>query len=256
MALAGIGSPVYPAQKASGKSKAMEKILVFTATYNEAGNIEDLITEVFRYLPTADVLVVDDNSPDGTGEILNRISGENQRVKVIHRREKLGLGTAHICGMEYAIEHQYDALITMDADFSHLPEYLPTLLEHLKTRDFVIGSRYAEGGGLDYGVFRTLLSKTANLLARFLLGIRLRECTTSYRGFSRKLLLEFPRESIRSDGYSFFVEAVYHICRITSNVAEFPIRFELRRAGKSKISEKEILKAALTLFRLFMRRFL
>jgi len=228
--------------------------LIFTATYNEAENISSLIQEIFGQVPEADVLVIDDASPDGTGEVLDNMAAVDSRIHVIHRSGKLGLGTAHVMGMRYALENGYQQLVTMDADFSHHPRYLPKLLSLLKDNDFVIGSRYLSGGSLEYGPFRTALSKSANWLVRHLLGIRLHETTTSYRGFQKPLLGKLPLDAIRSNGYSFFVESIFRVCEITNKVMEFPIKFEDRRAGVSKISKKEIYMAVITLSRLALEK--
>ena len=228
----------------------MNNTLIFTATYNEAGNIGSLIREIFEHVPEADVLVIDDASPDGTGEILRNIAAVEPRLHVIHRRGKLGLGSAHVTAMRYALENGYQQLVTMDADFSHHPRYLPQLLCLLTDNDFVIGSRYIQGGSLDYGPLRTALSKTANWLVRHLLGIEVHETTTSYRGFQRGLLEKLPLDGIRSNGYSFFVESIFRVTEITGKLTEFPIKFEERRAGVSKISKKEIYMAIITLGRL------
>jgi dolichol-phosphate mannosyltransferase len=233
----------------------MSKVLIFTATYNEAENIRSLIEEIQHYAPQADVLVVDDHSPDGTGTLLDELATQIPALRVIHRKGKLGLGTAHLRGMEYAVANNYDVLVTMDADFSHHPKYLPTMLQLMETNDFVIGSRYMKGGGLGYGFVRTFISKSANLLARLLLSIRLRECTTSYRGFSRPLLEKILRQRVQSEGYSFFFEMVYLVTRLTTKTAEFPIYFADRVKGESKISKKEIYRGITTLFKLFGQRF-
>jgi dolichol-phosphate mannosyltransferase len=232
----------------------MQKTLVFTATFNEALNIKKLIEEIFKYLPQTDILVIDDNSPDGTGKILDDLSAQNSKIKVIHRKGKLGLGTAHIQGMEYAVQNNYDVLVTMDADFSHDPKYLPQMMELMNHHDFAIGSRYVEGGGLGYGFVRTFISKTANFLARLLLSIKLRECTTSYRGFKKELLVKILATRISSTGYSFFFEMVFIISRLTNKVTEFPIYFADRVHGESKISKQEIIRGVTTLFKLFLRR--
>lgn len=234
----------------------MSKVLVFTATYNEADNIQSLIKEIFHYAPQVDVLVVDDGSPDGTGQILDEMVAADTRIQVIHRTGKLGLGTAHIRGMEYALANNYDVLITMDADFSHHPKYLPTMLQLMQTNDFVIGSRYMKGGGLGYGFVRTFISKTANFLARLLLSIKLKECTTSYRGFNKDLLQKILQNKMQSEGYSFFFEMVYLVTRLTQKTAEFPIYFADRVKGESKISKKEIYRGVTTLFKLFAQRVL
>lgn len=230
------------------------KVLVFTATYNESLNIKNLVDEIFQYTPHVDILVIDDNSPDGTGKIVDDLAAKNSKIKVIHRKGKLGLGTAHVQGMEYAVKNNYDILVTMDADFSHHPKYLPTMLKLMDNHDFVIGSRYVKGGGLGYGFIRTFISKSANLLARFLLSIKLKECTTSYRGFNRDLLVKILNSKIDSTGYSFFFEMVYLVSKLTKKVTEFPIYFADRVAGESKISKQEIYRGITTLFKLFWRR--
>lgn len=233
----------------------MSKTLVFTATYNEAANVPDLLAEITQYAPEADLLVLDDNSPDGTGRLLDELRAtQYPRLTVIHRTGKQGLGSAHVRAMQYAIENQYDVLVTMDADFSHHPRYLPDLLKLIETNDFVIGSRYMKGGGLGYGFVRTFISKTANGLARLLLSIKLRETTTSYRGFRRELLQKLLARKIESNGYSFFFEVVYLVCQLTPRVAEFPIYFADRVAGESKISKQEIYRGVTTLFTLFRKR--
>ena len=158
----------------------MTRILVFAATFNEVDNIEDLVQEIFAHLPNQEALIVDDDSPDGTGKLLDRMAADDPRVHVIHRLGKLGLGSAHLLAMHYALRHEYDFLITMDADFSHHPKYLPQIVECLRENDFVIGSRYIKGGHCDYGFIRSTISKTANALTRLMLGIKLHETTTSY----------------------------------------------------------------------------
>jgi glycosyltransferase involved in cell wall biosynthesis len=232
----------------------MPKTLVFTATYNEVDNVENIIEGIFDHLPEAEILIVDDNSPDGTGTLLDLLSVNNSNIHVIHRPSKLGLGTAHLLAMKYALHHEYEYLITMDADFSHNPKYLRVMKQLLEDNDFVIGSRYTKGGRCDYGFVRTLISKTANTLARYLLGIPTHEATTSYRGFSLGLLKQMDLNSIWSDGYSFFMESIFVVRQATRRMAEFPIHFEDRRAGASKISKREIYKAIYNIIRLFYRR--
>ncbi|MCF8719857.1 polyprenol monophosphomannose synthase [Nitrospina gracilis] len=232
----------------------MARILVFTATYNEADNIEALIEGIRRYVADADILVVDDASPDGTGDLLDRLAEREKKLHVVHRPGKLGLGTAHLFAMQFAILHDYDILITMDADFSHNPQYLPTLLKLMEENDFVIGSRYISGGRCDYGFVRTLVSRTANTLVHLLLNIPTHETTTSYRGFRVSLLKRMDLNSLRSEGYSFFMESIFLVHRATKKMAEFPIHFEDRRAGQSKISKREIIKAMLNLLRVAFRR--
>ena len=226
------------------------KILVFTATFNESENIEKLVADIFDIVPQVDMMVIDDHSPDGTGDILDNLAATYSGLSVVHRKGKYGLGTAHLLAMEYSVKNRYDALITMDADFSHHPKYLPRMLALLENHDFVIGSRYVEGGKSGYGIIRTFISKTANILARNLLSLKLKECTTSYRGFSNNLLTKILERNLNSTGYAFFFEVVYVVCRLTENIAEFPIYFEDRTKGESKISKQEIIKGIITLYKL------
>jgi len=232
-----------------------DKVLIFTATYNELGNISNLVAEVLKYADKAQMLVIDDGSPDGTGHILDGIAKKQKRLKVIHRSGKQGLGSAHIAAMRYAVENKYDLLITMDADFSHDPADIPKFITLSQDNDFVIGSRYTKGGGLGYGLLRTFISKTANFLARLLLSIKLKECTTSFRAFRAPLLEKLLASKIESTGYSFFFEITYRVTRLTDRVTEFPIYFADRVAGESKISKQEIFRGMTTLLRLFVKRF-
>ena len=232
----------------------MKRILVFTATYNEAENIEDLIVSVFENLQDTVMLIIDDSSPDGTGNILKELSLKNKQLNIIHRPQKLGLGTAHKLAMKYAIKNNFDILITMDADFSHHPKYLNKMISLMVNNDFVTGSRYIKGGGQNYGLYRKSLSVTANFLARNILNIPLKECTTSYRGFKVSKLKSINLDSIQSEGYSFFVESIFYICQLTKKIDEFPIFFSDRQSGISKISKIEIFKSVLCLFKLFFKR--
>jgi dolichol-phosphate mannosyltransferase len=238
----------------------MKEVVVFTATYNEAENIPSLVEAIFTTLPGCAMLVVDDNSPDGTGQLLEELRTIYPRLDVIHRPGKSGLGTAHKLAVKYALENGYQALITMDADFSHDPKYLPEMMRHLEHADFVTGSRYVRGGSCEYPVSRLVLSWVANTLTRALLRIPVHETTTSYRGFRRTLLQRMNIDEIRADGYSYFVESIYQITRLVGaesppgGMAEFPIRFADRRAGTTKISKKEIWRGATTLARLAISR--
>lgn len=232
----------------------MDRILVFFPTYNEAKNVTPLIQSILTYLPEADILVIDDASPDNTGKILDKLSKTMPCLKVIHRPGKMGIGTAHKSGMQYAVDCNYDILITMDADFSHNPKYLPLFPQYLSNGSFVTGSRYMKGGGCDYELYRRLVSRSANIVAKMALGMGLKENTTSYRGFRVALLKELNIDTIKSEGYSFFVESLFRISRLTDELAEFPIHFENRRSGTSKISKIEIIKAAGTILKLLTER--
>jgi 2-polyprenyl-3-methyl-5-hydroxy-6-metoxy-1,4-benzoquinol methylase len=230
------------------------RTLVFTATYNEFDNIQSLLDDVWNEIPYADILVVDDNSPDGTGALLDQIAVANRQLKVVHRYKKLGLGTAHHLAMVYAIKQNYDVLVTMDADHSHDPAEIPRLLEKLSQADFVIGSRYMPGGRCDYGGYRKFLSVSANTAARFLLGIPLHEFTTSYRALRVSALAKLNFAKMHNRGYSYFMESVYRFNQAGLKLAEVPIYFHNRNAGSSKIPRLEIVRGVLKLFHLLLSR--
>ncbi len=231
-----------------------ERILIFTATYNERDNIEEFCDRVFSADGGLELLVVDDSSPDGTGRILDRIQEVEPRLRVLHRPRKLGLGTAHKLAMLYSILNGYDILVTMDSDFSHDPAYIPALLEELQRQDFVIGSRYMKGGESDYRGYRRLVSSLANWSARVLLGIPLHEFTTSFRAFRVEILKGLDLSRIRSQGYSFFLESLCRITRRGIRCGEVPIHFHDRKAGKSKIPRLEIIHGMQKLLGLVLSR--
>ena len=220
----------------------MEKILVFTATYNEKENIEKLVYEIFRSNKNLDIYVIDDNSPDGTATILKKISKNNDNFYYKIRENKLGLNTAHILAYDYAKENNYDKLITLDADFSHDPVEIPKIIDLLNKYDFVIGSRYSEGGKNIQPFFRYLISYFGNKLIRTILRIKMKEFTTSYRGFNLNKLKNFDLKIVKGKGYSFFMETVVRINRLGLSCAEFPIKFKDRKYGKSKIPKIEIFR--------------
>ena len=232
------------------------RVLVFAATLNERDNIERLCDLVLRLDVRADLLVVDDNSSDGTGAILRRIAAGEPRLHVVHRPRKMGLGSAHKLAMTFAVKRGYDVLVTMDADFSHNPADIPRLVAALHGSDFVIGSRYAPGAVCEYRGYRKYVSIVANKLAALLLGIRLHEFTTSFRVFSVPMLQRVDYASIRSSGYSFFMETVWHVARSGARCVEVPIHFSDRVRGESKIPRFQILAGAINLMRLAWRRLL
>ncbi|MBC7236195.1 MAG: polyprenol monophosphomannose synthase [Chloroflexi bacterium] len=228
-----------------------EMALVIVPTYNEAENIERLLTEILAQPAPLHVVVVDDNSPDGTGDLADRIAAEQPRVSVIHRPAKLGLGTAYIAGFRRALEKGYGYAITMDADFSHQPSYLPGLLGLMAEHDVAIGSRYVPGGGTTgCTASRILLSRGANTLARFVLGLKTYDCTAGFRCYKTSVLRAIELETIFSSGYSFLVEMVTRCERRGYSVGELPIVFHNRRLGRSKISRVEIAKSMYTILRL------
>jgi dolichol-phosphate mannosyltransferase len=229
---------------------------VIVPTYNEADNIDDLLEQILA-LGQVGVIVVDDNSPDGTGRLADAWSQRNPAlVHVVHRPGKMGLGTAYIAGFSHGLDQLGAArLLTMDADFSHNPRYIPDMIALSETRDVVIGSRYVPGGGTRYCTWkRIVLSRIANGVARTLLGLRARDTTAGFRLYHRRVLASIPLDEIFSSGYSFLVEMLFMCQRRGWQIGEVPIVFEDRRKGKTKISRQEVLKAQYTVFRLFFRR--
>ncbi len=225
---------------------AHPKLLVSIATYNERENIGKLIEEVHRYLPHADVLVVDDNSPDGTGKLVDELAAKDPRVKPYHRPGKLGLGTATLAAMNYAIEHGYDLLQNMDADFSHPPRFLPAMMAGMATHDVMIGSRYVTGGGTEnWPKLRLAISRTVNSLVRFLFRMPVQDASGAYRCFRVSNLKRARLEETKSRGYSFQQEVLFRIHRTGARLGETPIIFENRRYGKSKVNTKEAVRSIL-----------
>ena len=214
-------------------------------TYNEAENIEPLIGAVLEKLPrSARVLVVDDGSPDGTGEIAERLAGEEERVEVLHRPRKEGLGPAYIAGFRRALAEGAGLILEMDADFSHEPAYLPRLLEAAGRADLAIGSRYVPGGGVgDWGAVRRGISRGGSSYARLVLRVGVRDLTGGFKCFRREVLEAIDLDSVRSRGYAFQVELTYRAIQRGFTVAEVPIVFRDRRVGKSKMDRSIVLEA-------------
>jgi len=234
----------------------METIMI-VPTYNEKENVELLVGEILDLPARIDVLIVDDNSPDGTGEIADRLAAECPgRVHVLHRPGKLGLGTAHLDGFRKALEMGVSRIMTMDADFSHHPRYIPAMLERCEAVDLVIGSRYVDGGGTaQCTALRKILSRGANGFARLMLGLHGRDATAGFRCYRREVLESVDLDSIRADGYSFLIEMLFRCQQAGWQVGEVPIIFVNRLRGASKISRDEIVKALLTVLRLTPQRF-
>ncbi len=228
-----------------------ERLLVTLCTYNERENIAGLIPEIHKHAPDAEILVIDDNSPDGTGELAEEMSGADPRIRVLHRPKKAGLGAATLAGFRYAIDKGYDFVINMDADFSHPPQAIPALRALMETADVAIGSRYIPGGGIrGWGWFRHVMSRGVNGYSRLLLGLRTRDNSGSYRCYRISKLAEVDFDRVRSKGYAFQEEILYRCRRIGCRFAETPILFEDRRYGTSKINAWEILTAIWVIFRL------
>lgn len=218
------------------------KYLIATATLNEVDTVVELIDGIKAVLPKADILFVDDSSTDGTLEALHK-----QDVIVIQRPGKLGIGSAHLLAMKYALKGNYDYLITLDADLSHSPKDIPKLIEKSNDYDFVIGSRFCDGGSCNYPPSRLLISRLANYLVRALLSVPLHETTTSFRIFNRSLLEKLLGHRIQRNGYSFFFATTFYAKKLGAKLTEVPIHFADRRAGSSKIRKSDILRAIVRL---------
>ncbi|MFA5014654.1 MAG: polyprenol monophosphomannose synthase [Actinomycetota bacterium] len=220
------------------------KTFVVLPTYNESENIKEFVHCVFKLHPEFNILIVDDNSPDGTGMIADEMSREDNRVSVIHRPGKLGLGTAYIAGFKYALSQGADLIFEMDADFSHRPEYLTDFIEAAKKYDLVIGSRYVNGVRVEGWQFRRLLlSKFANIFVSYMLILPVWDFTAGFRCYRRRVLESIELDKIKSDGYAFQIEMTYLTFKHNFSVFETPIIFRERKGGISKISRKVINEA-------------
>tara|TARA_B110001450_G_scaffold252583_1_gene274629 strand:- start:447 stop:1151 length:705 start_codon:yes stop_codon:yes gene_type:complete len=227
-----------------------KKILVFTATYNEAENINELINSIILQPTKLDLLIIDDNSPDGTSKIIEKNQEKFNNLYLIKRNGKLGLDTAHREAYEYALNKNYDCLITMDADFSHDPNEIINFINYLDEYSFVIGSRYTEGGKCLMTGRRLILSKYGNFFMKLFLKIDCSEFTTSFRGFNIKKLNNFHLNQVYTNGYSFFMGTIYEIFKRKFSIKEIPIIFKDRTKGYSKIPRIEIIRTLFNLLRL------
>ena len=228
---------------------------VVIPTYNERENIAPLVESIKQTDGDLGIIIVDDNSPDGTGYVAEELARTYPCVVVVHRPGKLGLGTAYTAGFRRALEEGARVVLTMDADFSHNPAYIPRLLEASARYDLVIGSRYVDGGGVrNWGVERKLLSWWANTVARVALGLDVHDCTGGFRCYRREVLLRVRPETIKADGYSYLIEMLFRCRQAGFTVGEVPIIFEDRRRGRSKVSSAEIFKAGFTVLRLSAER--
>lgn len=229
--------------------------LIIIPTYNESDNIEKLLDLISRTDPAAHVLIVDDNSPDRTYEIVERLMQTSYpgRLFLLKRAGKLGLGTAYIAGFKWALARDYDYIFEMDADFSHDPKYLPAFLAAIEKHDLVLGSRYVPGGGVkNWGLLRKFISRGGSLYARTILGLSLRDLTGGFKCFRRQVLESIDLDSVKSNGYSFQIEMTYRAKCKGFRICETPIVFEDRTAGKSKMSRKIFLEAVLMVWKLRM----
>ncbi len=232
-------------------------VLIITPTYNEIDNIKKLIPVLLSLREDIHVLVVDDNSPDGTGDYVENLSKENSRVYVYKRAGKMGLGSAYIEGFKWALKHpiKFDYIVQMDADFSHEPAKILEFLEQLMTYDVVVGSRYLNGVSVvNWPIKRLILSYFANWYARTLSGMKIRDCTGGFRAYRRVVLEKFPFDYVTSDGYAFQIEMNYYCQKLGFSMTEVPIIFVDRHAGTSKLSRKIVYEAVFKVLFLFFDR--
>jgi len=229
----------------------MNRALVIIPTYNEISNVSKMVGEVLKQSPIVDVLIVDDNSEDGTGETADALARKHERVKVIHRDGKLGLGSAYVNGFKYALEKGYDYIFEMDCDFSHNPEEIPRFLKLMEHHDLVIGSRYLGGVSVvNWPMSRLLLSYFANIYARIVTGVPIMDLTGGFKCYRREVLEALDLDRIGSDGYGFQIETDFKACKKGFRVMETPIIFVERRAGISKMSKRIIWEAFWLVWRL------
>lgn len=220
------------------------KVLIIFPTYNEKENIEKIIHAVLPLDPRISALVVDDNSPDGTGKIADRLSKQIENVFVLHREEKQGLGRAYIAGFKWALERKFDYIFEMDADFSHGPEFIPDFLKEIKENDLVIGSRYKSGVNvINWPMSRLLLSYFANIYTRIITGLPLYDGTGGFKCFRREALEAIDLDEIQSNGYSFQIELSMRVWKKGFRLKEIPIVFVERLHGTSKMSKKIVREA-------------
>ena len=230
----------------------MNPALVCIPTYNERENVEAITQAVLLADSRVDVLVVDDNSPDGTGQLADRLSSMQSRIQVLHRERKQGLGRAYLAAFEWALRRGYSYVLEMDADFSHHPKYLPQLIDAAEGgTDLVLGSRYVAGGGtVNWGFLRRKISQGGSWYARAILGIAVQDLTGGFKCFRRQVLETIDLPSVRSTGYGFQIELTYRTLRKGFAVKELPIVFEDRRVGQSKMDRKIFLEALAMVWKL------
>jgi len=227
------------------------KILVIIPTYNEKENISTILPQDLKQDQGIEVLVVDDNSPDGTGRMVEELNASNPRIKLISRAKKSGLGTAYIAGFDYALRNGYDYIFEMDSDFSHDPNYIPDFLKAIKDSDLVLGSRYIKGVNVvNWPITRLLLSYFANVYARWVTGLPVKDSTSGFKCFKREVLEKIGLDNIHSNGYAFQIEMSFRAWRKGFKIKEIPIIFVDRRAGESKMSKKIVREAIWVVWKL------
>jgi dolichol-phosphate mannosyltransferase len=229
-----------------------ERALVVIPTYNERANLCRLVECVLAQDPRLEILVVDDGSPDGTGEIADQLTARNPRVHAVHRPRKMGLGTAYIAGFKWALERDYDYVFEMDADFSHDPAHLPQFLAAIQNADLVLGSRYQAGRVtvVNWPIARLLLSYTANIYARVVTGLKLDDSTGGFKCFRRSVLQAIDLDAVKSNGYAFQIEMSFRAWKKGFRIVEIPIVFVDRTEGQSKMSKQIVREAVWMVWRL------
>ncbi len=229
-----------------------EKKLVIIPTYNEKDNIEKILNSIFALkIPDLDVLVIDDNSPDGTADIVRKLMEKNSHIHLLQRKGKLGLGTAYVEGFRYALQRDYQYIFEMDADLSHDPREIPNFLEAIKDADLVIGSRYLTGVNvINWPLMRLFISVMANKYTRVITGMPITDCTSGYKCFRRTVLESIPMDQVRSNGYSFQIEMHFKVWKRGFRIKEIPIIFYDRTVGSSKMNRKIVFEAALMVWKL------
>ncbi len=229
-----------------------KRVLIITPTYNEHDNLPVFVQHLHQALPDADVLVVDDHSPDGTGALADRMAAADTRIHVIHRSGKLGIGSAYLDGFGWALERDYEVVCQMDTDLSHAPAHLPAFLAAIDAgADVVLGSRNVTGGRVEgWGIGRHVLSKGGSLYSRIILGLPIRDLTSGFKAFHRRTLETLPLGAIQSEGYAFQIETTYRVVKKGMKVVEVPIVFVDRRAGESKMSRRIFWEAVWVVWKL------
>ena len=233
----------------------MKKTLICMPTYNEAQNLPLIVPAIFEAAPTAHVLVIDDGSPDGTGDLADELAARDERVHVMHRQQKQGLGPAYIAGFRWALARDYEAILEMDADFSHQPRYLPTLIAALDDADFAIGSRYVAGGGTqDWGILRRVISRGGGLYARTILGLSIQDLTAGFVAWRRQALEAIALDDVEASGYVFQIELKHRAVRAGMRGVELPITFPDRSRGQSKMTPDIAAEALWRVWRIRLKR--
>jgi dolichol-phosphate mannosyltransferase len=235
----------------ASKGAKRRKTLVIVPTYNEIENLENMYGRITSATKTSDILIIDDGSPDGTGKLADKLARKDRRIKVLHRAGKLGLGTAVIAGFHYALDNGYELIITIDADLSHDPAYIPQMLSLMGEYDMVVGSRYVHDGGMvNWSIVRLLISLFANSMLKLILGIKQKDCSGGFKCYRAGLIRKIGVDRIISPGYVFYVEILYRALKVGARVKEIPIIFVNRGKGKSKLGIGEVVGYAKNIFKL------